>query len=218
MTWPLHVANVIFLISYAVKEIFWLRFIMLFASVLTVGALLEMPQTPLDLMLWQVVFFAINFVRFVQLVYERAPVRLSPDARRLAASTFRELRPRELLRLLAVGETLDHAAGAQVVRQGEPLGHLAIVVDGRARVELADRASVELAHGAFIGELSYLTGKPPAADVVAATPLRVVRWPTDALRAFLASNPDTRTAVQLVLGSDLASKLRGQVARPSMNA
>lgn len=216
MTWTMHVANVIFLISYAVKEIFWLRFIMLFASVLTVGTLLEMAHTPLDLMLWQVLFFAINFVRFVQLVYERAPVRLSPDARRLAASTFRELRPRELLRLLAVGQTLDHAAGAQVVRQGEPLGHLAIVVEGRARVELADRPDVELAHGAFIGELSYLTGKPPAAGVVAATPLRVVRWPSDALRTFLAANPDTRIAVQLVLGSDLAGKLRGQVARPSV--
>ena len=214
MTWPLHLANVIFLISYAVAEIFWLRFIMMFASVLTVGALLAMPQTPLDLMLWQLVFFAINFVRFVQLVYERRPVALTPDARKLASSTFRELRPRELLRLLAVGETLDHAIGAQLVSQGQPLGHLAIVVDGTARVELRDRPAVELAHGAFIGELSYLTGKPPAADVVAASQLRVVRWPSDALRAFLADNPDTRTAIQLVLGSDLAAKLRGQVAQP----
>jgi hypothetical protein len=207
----MHVANVIFLISYAVREIFWLRFIMLFASVLTVGTLLSMQHTPLDLMLWQLVFFSINFARFVQLVYERAPVRLSPDARRLAASTFRELRPRELLRLLAVGETLDLEAGARVVRPGEPLGHLAIVVDGRARVELADRRSVELAHGAFIGELSYLTGKPAAAGVVAASALRVVRWPADALRAFLAANPETRVTVQLVLGSDLAAKLRGRV-------
>jgi hypothetical protein len=209
LTWPLHVANVIFLISYAVTEIFWLRFVMMFASVLTVGALLAMPETPTDLLAWQVLFFAINFVRFVQLVHERRPVVLPPDARRLASSTFRDLRPRELLRLLEVGETLDHAPGERVVRQGAPLAHLAIVVDGTARVELADRRAVELGHGAFIGELSYLTGKPPGADVVAATALRIVRWPADALRAFLAANPDTRTAVQLVLGSDLAAKLRG---------
>ena len=94
--------------------------------------------------------------------------------------------------------------------RGEALAHLAIVVDGSVRVQLADDRTVELGHGAFIGELSYLTGKPPAADVVAATALRVVRWPADALRAFLAANPDTRTAVQLVLGSDLAAKLRGR--------
>ncbi len=210
MTWPLHVANAIYLVSYAVKEIFWLRFVSVFASLLTVGALLHMDHTPRDLMTWQLVFFSINLARFVQLVYERRPVMLPRDARRLAASTFRELRPRELLRLLAVGETIDHAAGARVVHQGEPLAHLAVVVDGTARVELADRRTVELAHGAFIGELSYLTGKPPAADVVAATALRVVRWPADVLRAFLMANPDTRTQVQLVLGSDLAAKLRGR--------
>jgi Cyclic nucleotide-binding domain len=208
LTWPLHVANCIFLISYAVKEIFWLRFVTVFAGLITVGALLDMPTTPRDLLAWQLVFFAINFVRFVQLVYERRPVRLSPDAKKLAASTFRELRPRELLRLLAVGETIEHAAGARVVEQGRPLDHLAIVVDGTARVELSDRRTVELGHGKFIGELSYLTGKPPAASVLAATSLRTVRWPTDALRAFLAKHPDTRTAIQLVLGSDLAAKLR----------
>jgi CRP-like cAMP-binding protein len=130
------------------------------------------------------------------------------DARRLAASTFRDLRPRELVRLLAVGETIEHAAGARVVAQGQALEHLAIVVDGTARVELSDQRTVELGHGKLIGELSYLTGKPPAATVVAATPLRTVRWPTAALRAFLAKHPETRTAVQLVLGSDLAAKLR----------
>jgi hypothetical protein len=208
VTWPLHVANAIYLVSYAVKEIFWLRFITVFASLLTVGALLDMATTPRDLLAWQLVFFAINFARFVQLVYERRPVRLSADARRLAASTFRELRPRELVRLLAVGEAVGHAPGARVVAQGEALDYLAIVVDGTARVELSDRRTVELAHGAFIGELSYLTGKPPAATVVAATPLRTVRWPIPALRAFLAKHPETRTAIQLVLGSDLAAKLR----------
>jgi Cyclic nucleotide-binding domain len=208
VTWPLHVANCIFLISYAVKEIFWLRFITVFAGLITVGALLDMPKTPRDLLAWQLVFFTINFSRFVQLVYERRPVRLSPDAKRLAASTFRELRPRELVRLLAVAETIDHAAGARVVAQGQVLEHLAIVVDGTARVELSDQRTVELGHGTFIGELSYLTGKPPAATVVAATPLRTVRWPIAALRVFLAKHPDTRTQIQLVLGSDLAAKLR----------
>src|SRR5262249_37191933 len=97
--------------------------------------------------------------------------------------------------------------GARVIRRGEALVHLAIVVDGKARVELAHGA-VELAHGAFIGELSYLTGKPPAADVVAASSLRVVRWPIDPLRSYLEANPDTRTAMQLRLGADLAAKLR----------
>ena len=194
MTWPLHVANAIYLVSYAVKEIFWLRFVFLFASLLTVGALVHMADTPIDLL--DVAGRVLrDGLRALRPARARAPARrVAADARRLAASTFRELRPRELLRLLAVGETLDHAPGERVVQQGEPLAHLAVVVDGTARVELRRIGRVELAHGAFIGELSYLTGKPPAADVIAATALRMVRWPADALRSFLAANPDTRTA------------------------
>jgi len=209
VSWALHLANACYVVSYAVKDILWLRFVTLFASVITVIGVWFMPGAPRSLVIWQVVFFAINLVRFVQLVHDRRPVRLPPDARRLAASVFRGLRPRDLLRLLAVGETREHAPGERVIARGEPLDHLAIVIDGTARVELADRRAVELSHGAFIGEIGYLTGKPPAADVVAVTALRVVRWPCAALRAFLASHDDTRTALQLVLGADLAAKLRG---------
>ncbi len=211
MTWEFHLANALLLVSYAVKDILWLRLVMCFASIGFISAMaIADPRPPAVAFAWQCVFFAINFSRLLQLIHERRAVPLPPDARRLASSVFAGLRPRALLRLLAVGEVVEHAAGAPIVRTGESLAHLAVVIDGRARVQLAGARSVELGQGAFIGELGYLTGKPPAADVVAATELRVVRWPYDALRGHLEANPDTRTAMQLVLGADLASKLRGR--------
>ncbi len=211
MTWWFHLANAIFLVSYAVKDILWLRLVMVVAGIVTLTALaVATPAPPIAAFVWQAVFFAINLARLAQLVHERRPIRLGPDARRLAARVFPELRPRELVRLLGVGEIVEHPAGQQVIRQGEPLAHLAIVIDGTARVVLVDARIVELSHGAFIGELSYLTGRPPAADVVAASSLRIVRWSTASLRAHLAAHPETRTAMQLVLGADLAAKLRGR--------
>ncbi len=209
MIWPLHFANAIYLVSYAVKEILWLRLLTVVAGVTTVIAMSRMaPSPPTAAITWQLVFFAINLTRFVQLLYERRPVRLAPDARRLAG-VFRDLRPRDVLRLFAVGEVVVHSPGETVIRRGQALDHLALVIDGSARVELENARVVELSHGAFIGELGYLTGRPPAADVTAANALRVVRWSSERLRRFLAAHPETRTAVQLVLGSDLAAKLRG---------
>jgi CRP-like cAMP-binding protein len=214
MTWEFHAANVLFLVSYAVKDILWLRLVVCVASVATMAAMAAAaPSPPAVAFAWQSVFLVINFARLLQLVHERRSVPLGPDARRLATSVFAGLRPRALLRLLAVGEVVDHAAGAEVVRRGQSLDHLAVVVEGRARVQLETTQAVELGDGAFIGELSYLTGKPPGADVVAATPLRIVRWPCAALRDHLEANPDTRTVMQLVLGADLASKLRGRANR-----
>ena len=211
MTWTFHIANAIYLVSYAVKEILWLRLVTVLAGVMTLIAMSHMPVSPpRAAFAWQLVFFTINFARLIQLIHERRPVRLGPDAKRLAASVFPDLRPRELLRLLAVGEILEHPPGARVIHQGEALAHLAIVIDGTARVELANARAIELTHGTFIGELSYLTGRPPAADVVAASALRIVRWPVALLRDYLEANPETRTAMQLVLGADLAAKLRGR--------
>jgi hypothetical protein len=212
MTWEFHVANALLLVSYAVKDILWLRLVVCFANVGFLSAMaVAVTRPPAVAFAWQSLFFAINLARLAQLIHERRAVPLPPDARRLATSVFAGLRPRALLRLLAVGEVIEHAPGAPVIKSGESLAYLLVVIDGRARVQLAER-SVELGQGAFIGEIGYLTGKPPAADVIAATPLRVVRWRYDALRGHLEANPDTRTAMQLVLGADLASKLRG---RPS---
>lgn len=219
MTPLLHLANAIYLVSYAVKEILWLRLLTCLAGVATlVGLLVAEVAPPRELIAWQIVFFAINLARLVQLVHERRPVPLSPDAKKLAKSVFPSLRPRELVRLLEVGELLEHPPGHPVIQKGEPLAHLAIVIDGTARVQLADARTIDLAHGAFIGELSYLTGKPPAANVVAGERLRIVRWPTAALRAYLEDEPDTRTAMQLVLGADLATKLRGREPAPPVTA
>ena len=209
MTWEFHLANALYLVSYAVKEILWLRLVTCLAGAMAITAMtLATPSPARVAFAWQGVFFAINLARLIQLIHERRPVKLPPDAKRLATSVFPSLRPRELLRLLEVGEILEHAAGVQVVQKGEALAHLALVIDGTARVLLADARNVELGHGAFIGELGYLTGKLPAADVTAASALRVVRWPCDELRTYLEANPDTRTAMQLVLGADLATKLR----------
>jgi hypothetical protein len=205
-----HLSNALYLVSYAVKEILWLRLIAVLANVMTLAAIAASPSPPLETYAWQGVFFVINVARLVQLVRERRPVRLSAELQRLSAGRFRHLRPRELVRLVAVGEVTDHAVGECVIRRGEPLGTLAIVLAGTARVERDDATTVELADGAFLGELAYLTGRAPAADVVAATALRVVRWPSPALRAYLEERPEVRTAVQVVLAADLADKLRGR--------
>nr|HEX4317904.1 cyclic nucleotide-binding domain-containing protein [Kofleriaceae bacterium] len=209
MTIAFHVSNALYLISYAVKDILWLRVVAVVANVMTFVAIWAGGGASVASFAWQTVFFVINVARLVQLIVERRPVRLSPELQRLADGAFRHLRPRELLRLVAAGEIRDHEAGERVIATGDRLDTLALVLAGTARVELAGApAPVQLAHGAFLGELAYLTGKPPAADVVAATALRVVRWPHATLRAYLEANPDTRTAVQAVLAADLATKLR----------
>ena len=203
-----HLSNGLYLLSYAVRDILWLRLITVIAGATLLASMFVKPEPPAVAIAWNLVFLGINVVRIHILLRERRPVPLAADEQHLAKLVFPMLRPRELLRLLRVGAVIDHAPGAPLVRRGQPLDRLLLVVRGTARVELPNKPTVEIGEGAFIGELCFLTGKPAAADVIAATPLRVVEWPTTALREFLADEPDLHATVQQVLGRDLAAKLR----------
>ena len=205
-----HLANALYLVSYAVKDILWLRLITVLGGVTLLASFLVQPQPPWPAIAWNVVFFVINVIRIHLLMRERRPVPLSADEQHVADLVFRGLRPRELVRLLRVGRFADHPAGTRLVERGAALDRLLLLVRGTGRVELADRPAVEIRDGTFVGELCYLTGKPPGADVLATTAVRVVEWPVPALRAFLAEEPDLRATMQQVLGSDLAAKLRGR--------
>ena len=208
MTIAFHVANALYLVSYAVRDILWLRLITVLGGGTLLLSFFLSPQPPVPAILWNALFLVINLVRIDLLIRERRPIPLAADEQHLANLVFRTLRPRELVRLLRVGTFVDHAPGARLVTRGQPLEHLLLVVRGTARVELDARPAIEIADGTFIGELGFLTGKPPGADVAAVTPLRVVQWPFAPLREFLDDNPELHATMQRVLGSDLAAKLR----------
>ncbi|MBP8809634.1 MAG: cyclic nucleotide-binding domain-containing protein [Kofleriaceae bacterium] len=214
MTWLMHVANGLYLASYAVRDILWLRVITCIANLALLAMFALAPAPPTDAIAWQAVFLLINLTRLVQLVHERRPVRLDADGLRLAR-LFPSLRPREVARLQEAAEVIGHAAGTRVIAEGQPLAHLAVILDGAARVEVAGATVAEVGRGAFLGELSYLCGRPPRADVIAVDELRLARWPSAALRALAAANPEVHAALQGGLGTDLAEKLRATGPAPT---
>ncbi|HEY0250390.1 MAG TPA: cyclic nucleotide-binding domain-containing protein [Kofleriaceae bacterium] len=214
MTIAFHTANALYLISYAVRDILWLRLITVLGGGMLLLSFFLSPQPPTAAIAWNVIFLVINTVRIHLLIRERRPVPLAADEQHLANLVFRTLRPRELARLVRTGRLVDHAAGERIVSRGIAISDLMVIVRGTASVKLADRA-IPISDGTFIGELGFLTGKPPGADVEAVTPLRVLRWQIPALRAFLDDNPELRATMQQVLGADLAEKLRGGPKRSS---
>jgi hypothetical protein len=203
-----HLANALYLISYAVRDILWLRAITVLAGITLIASFLVAPSPPWPAIAWNLVFLVINLVRIHLLMRERRPIPLTADQQHVANLVFRTLRPRELVRLLDAGRFVDRTAETAIVRKGESLDRLLLLVRGTARVELPAQPAVEIKDGAFVGELCYLTGKPAGADVIATSTLRVVEWPTTELRALLDANPELHMTMQQVLGADLAQKLR----------
>jgi hypothetical protein len=208
MAYVIHVANVLYLLSYLVKDILWLRLLSICGGgLLMVVYVVSVPPmlTPLA---WAVVFASINAYQIYRLILERRPVRLEQEAQRLYQLVFRSLTPREFVKLLSIARWDSASASARLVERGMHLDRMMVIVAGSTSVQVDGKTVTQLGPGQFIGEMSFITGEPPSADVVATEDTRVVSWPKAELTKFLSNNQPLRAAMQLVIGTDLVAKLR----------
>ena len=212
----INVANVLYLASYSVRDILWLR-------ILTVtGALCALPYfylqpTPLMTPIyWSLIFMTINVYWIVQLLIERRPVQLAPDEQRLYQLAFRTLTPREAMNLFRLGTWRSAGSGEFLAKRDEELDSLSIILSGRATAEANGRVVAEIGAGQLIGQISYFTENEPAvADVKTTEPTRLMIWPKEALLKVTKSNPDLGFAIKMAIGVDISRHLMESLKQES---
>ena len=210
-----HLANVLYVVSYLVTDILWLRALAVAGGLSSLTWTLTTPTPSLTFIGWTLVYNVINTVQIVRLLRERRPVMLTAEEQALYAAAFRTLTPREFQRLLSVGRWHDAQANEVLIEQGASPGRMLVLASGRAAVKVDGRAVATLGLGQFAGEMSFLTGARTSAAVEVVEPARFVSWPTDELERFLGTHSDLRAALQLVIGKDLAVKLVRRREEPS---
>ena len=203
----IHVANVLYLFSYLVRDILWLRILTVIAASCLMPFFYFRPEPLMAPIYWNVLFTGINIVQIYILLLERKPVQLNEEEQQLYRMVFRALKPREMLKLLKLATWNTVAAGQRIIEQGATLNNLMVVYSGNASVQTGGREVANLKGGQFMGEMSYLTGGRTHASVVAQTPLRYVSWSKDQLKKFLEGNPELRATLQMILGVDLVAKV-----------
>jgi Popeye protein conserved region len=176
MNYWIHVANVLYLASYLVKDILWLRVLTVVAGVLLIPYYFMQPMPLWPAIAWSGVFLAVNVVQIKILLLERRPVRLAPDELRLYELVLHNLSPRQFARLLRAGHWEDVAVGERVIERGKPLERLIVVFSGSLAVEVEGRQKAALKVGHFAGEMSFVTGEVPSADVFAREKARIFVW------------------------------------------
>jgi len=208
-----HLANVLYVVSYLVTDILWLRALAVLGGLSSLTWTLTAPTPSLTFIGWTLVYNTINMVQIGRLWHERRPLRLSADEQALYAAAFRTLTPREFQRLMAAGTWQDAPAKEILIEEGARPGRMLVLASGRAVVKAHGRVVAVLQPGQFAGEMSFLTGAATTAAVEVVEAARFVSWATADLERFLAKHPPLRAALQIVLGRDLAAKLVGDTAR-----
>lgn len=212
----IHISNVLYLFSYSMRDILWLRILTVGAASFMIPYFYFQPEPLYPPIFWNLVFMSLNIFWIVRLLLERMPVTLSEDEQRLCQIAFRTLTPREMKKILKLSSWENAEPGECFVSRNEPLENLILIYSGKADVELDGRKLGELNAGQFIGELSYFTDEVAAANVIATQSTRYVSWPRARLKKYLDSNSDLRAAFQIILGSVMAKRLKDSWIRAAI--
>ncbi len=209
----IHVANVLYLFAFMVRDILWLRILTVIAASCLIPYFYFQPVPLMTPIYWNLTFTALNTFWIVRLFLERRPVKLSAEEQRLCELVFRTMTPREMIKILKLATWEEAAAGECFVERDKPLDRLMVIFSGKACVEVAGRNVTELEPGQFIGSISYVTEETAPANIVSLEPTRYVSWPKSKLKEFMNKNPDLHSALKTTLAVDLTKWLQATWAR-----
>jgi hypothetical protein len=204
----IHSANVIYLVSYVMRDILWLRIFTVVAASCLIFYFCFRPEPLLAPVYWNLLFIALNLYWIVRLLLERRPVRLTEEEQELCRLVFGTVTPREMINLLKLGVWKDAEIDECFVARGSNLDQLMLIHSGSACFEMDGRKLQVLKPGQFIGSISFITDETAPANVIALEPTRYVCWPKSTLKSYLTKNPELHAAIQTTLGIDLTKRLQ----------
>jgi len=214
----IHVANVLLLIAYSVRDVLWLRLFAVGASVIAIPFYVMQPTILWAPLAWSGVFAAINLFQSWLLILERRPVKLTAEEEEIRQLAFPDLPPRKVLQVLSIGSWIRSDAGDRLIEKGKLPDCVSLIVHGKVRITKEGRMLGELESGDFVGSALILSGIPSNVDAVTVEPVRAMCWQVETLKKFLSANPETRTVMQRHLARDLAGKIGRLVQREGRGA
>jgi hypothetical protein len=218
----LSVANVIYLLSYSVRDILWLRILTVIGALLLLPFYYLQPEPLWAPIAWNLVFTAINLVWITKLLMERRPVDFSDDEMRLYQISLRSLRQRDAFKLFRVGTWTSAPSGTTVITQGLTVGSLMLIAEGSVSVEVDGQRVDTLGEGRFLGASAFFsrtTDYAATMTVKATEPTRMVSWSMTELESHFAHDLDLEVAIEASLGLELSRLLqssRAQTLRPHL--
>ncbi len=155
----------------------------------------------------QVSWITISIIGISRLYLLSRRVRFNAEEAAFLQSKLPRLVKHEARRLLDIGHWANCEAGTVLIREGECVPYLVYLVAGEATVAMNGHVIAASPAGAFLGELTCLTGEPATATVTAAGPARCLMIEAAALRRLIANEDDIRQAIDETFAGDARDKL-----------
>ena len=204
----IHAANILALLAYSVRDILWLRLLVIASSLIAVPYFVLQPKPLWPSVGWSSVFIVLNLFQSWRLFVERRPIKLTPEEEQVRRLALRDLPSRKVLQVLSIRSWTTAEPGERLIEYGKSVDAISLVVSGKVQVTSAGKVLGELGPGDIVGSALLLSGAAADVEAVAVGPVRAVRWQVGTLERYLYANPETRIALQRHLAHDLVGKLQ----------
>lgn len=201
-----HLTYLLLIISMLMRRMVWLRSLAVasgLAKIIYRGFFVVDPVS----VVWETVFVAVNVGQLIVLWYYERHHTFEGDQRHFIASIPAGVERRSLKRLLGFSSAREVPAGATLTTEGEPVSDLIFVTSGVAVVERAGVVVGACEAGDYVGEMSFLTGKPASATAKAFKPMRVLVFDQAKLKSAIETDAGIRRAMESSLNLNLVGKL-----------
>ena len=203
-----HLAFGLIAFSFLVKDILYLRFVSIVASLFSVFYNWVIPIEPMWIPIgWNFVFVALNLYHIAIIMYEKRPVDMSPKHKELYETMFKNMTPVEFLKITKIADWIHFKSKESITQKGHTVPTLNLIYNGTVDVIVDDKKVAELKDGQFVGEMSFLTEKPATATCVVKHDTECLVWKQEQFKDLLKRNPSLYFTIQSLLSAQVSSAL-----------
>ncbi|MET0575987.1 MAG: cyclic nucleotide-binding domain-containing protein [Mesorhizobium sp.] len=156
---------------------------------------------------WEFIFAAVNAVQLAIVLLAGRRRATGDDEKFLVETVMPTIEPNLRARMLKLARWQTREPGDLLVEEGQATPDLVFIATGAASVERGGKIVGVCGPGDFLGEMSFLSGRPASATVRVANEVRCCIFDPAVLKAVSKKNPGIRQALEYSFNRNLVGKL-----------
>jgi hypothetical protein len=156
----------------------------------------------------EITWCIISVIGIARVFYLQKFVRFSPVEARALTILAPSLTKSKARKLLKIATRTSIAEGTLLATEGEKVDNLTVLLDGHCSVMKRNVEVAILRAGAIVGEMTYATGAPATATVVAKEVCDTYVLSAERLRALLTADPHIALELELASAAAMRQRLR----------
>ena len=186
-----------------------LRLVSICASISSTIYAFNASNTPLwPIIGWNTVFILLHLYHIFKIMRDQRSQELNSLEKFLLERTLKGFTANELKTFLSFASKKKLVEEKKFITCGSTLNELYLVIGGTVRIEVDGIEITRCQAGAFVGEISFLTGDGATADVISVEPSELLVWDKDSIQKWLKQSARNELLFHKSLGLNLMQAVR----------